>query len=313
MNAKKVKTRLVVQPDSTVGGALTEILRHNFQSLTQWEDAARSWDDIEGVHQMRVSSRRMRAALSSFRAVIPKEVSLHWSQELGWVASQLGRARDLDVFIDEGLGSVSGQLPLAGEENLLALAERHRAEAYEGVREMLDSDRYAALKRDFPEWFEKSAWREAGLTDTQRNNLDKGITRYSRRMLDRLERRVLEAGSDVDKHNPEQMHRLRIECKRLRYAAEFFVSITPNLDDFIGQMKGLQDLLGVLNDVSVTSALLDAVLEGQSDSRAIRYSGGLVGWRTRQSHELLDGFEDHWQEFVHAKHPWWHKDGDRKK
>ena len=56
---------------------------------------------------MRVTSRRMRAALSSFRSAVPKEVSRHWSEELGWVASQLGRARDLDVFIAEGLASVS--------------------------------------------------------------------------------------------------------------------------------------------------------------------------------------------------------------
>jgi hypothetical protein len=69
-------------------------------------------------------------------------------------------------------------------------------------------------------------------------------------------------------------------------------------------LKGLQDLLGVLNDVSVTSGLLEDLLAGESDPDVIRYSGGLVGCRTRQSYELLDGFEDRWQAFVHAKHPW---------
>ena len=45
------------------------------------------------------------------------------------------------------------------------------------------------------------------------------------------------------------MHKLRIECKKLRYAAEFFMPVFAGMDDFIGHMKGLQDLLGVMNDV----------------------------------------------------------------
>jgi len=296
--------------DLTVGAALAGILRSDLSNLIQWEHSARSWDDIEGVHQMRVACRRMRAALSSFRSAFPEEVSRHWSQELGWVASQLGSARDLDVFIDEGLGSVRGKLPLAGEEKLLALAERQRARAYDAVRSMLDGERYANLKRDFPGWIDESSWTQAGLTPKERKKLDMSIKTYSRDLLDRMERRVLEAGTDLDKNNPEQMHRLRIECKKLRYAAEFFTPIIHGLDVFILQMKGLQDLLGVLNDVSIMSGLLDAMLAGQSDPEVIRYSGGLVGWRTRQYFELLDGFEDRWQAFVHAKHPWWQNHRD---
>jgi CHAD domain-containing protein len=103
---KKARPRVPLPRGMTVSAALAEILRHNFEDMTQWEVTARSWDDIEGVHQMRVTSRRMRAALSSFRSAVPKGISRHWSEELGWVASQLGRARDLDVFIAEGLASV---------------------------------------------------------------------------------------------------------------------------------------------------------------------------------------------------------------
>jgi len=309
MNAKKAKTQAPVHADQTVSQALTEILAHNFQYLLQWEEAARSWHDIEGVHQMRVTFRRMRSVLSSFRTAVPKEVSEYWSEELGWLASQLGMARDLDVFIDEGLGAVWGKLPLPGQEKMLALAETHRAKAYEQVREMLDGERYARMKRDFPEWFKSAAWEKAEIKDKVRKKLDLSVTAFSRKLLDRLERRVLEAGTDVDKYDAPQMHRLRIECKKLRYGAEFFAPITPGLDVFIGHMKGLQDLLGIMNDVSVMEHLLELLLEGQSDPDVLRYSGGLVGWRTRQYYELLDGFEDRWQEFIHAKHPWWHKHG----
>ena len=309
MTGKLVRTQADLHTDLGVSAALAEILRHNFHAMTQWEEEARSWDDIEGVHQMRVTSRRMRAALSAFRSVIPKEARRRWSQELGWIAGELGAARDLDVFIAEGLASVQGKLPLPGEDRVQALAEQHRAVAYAAVRAMLDSERYVRFKREFPEWFGTQGWRQANLSEKQLERLDMGIGKYARRLLDRSQRRVLEAGTDLDRSDAEQMHRLRIQCKKLRYAAEFFAPIIPGLDDFIRHLKGLQDLLGVLNDVSVMHGLLDDLLAGQSDPDVIRYSGALIGWRTRQSCELLDGFEDRWQAFVTAKHPWWRRHG----
>ena len=161
MSGKTARKAKPLRAGITVSSALEEILRHNFDNLTQWESKARSWDDIEGVHQMRVNSRRMRAALWSFRSAVPKEVSLHWSEELGWLADQLGNARDLDVFIAEGLTSVQDQLPLPGRDKLVALAEQRRAAAYDVVRATLDSDRYAQLKRDFPAWFTARGWEQA--------------------------------------------------------------------------------------------------------------------------------------------------------
>lgn len=107
------------------------------------------------------------AALWSFRAAVPKEVSLHWSEELGWLADQLGNARDLDVFIAEGLTSAKDKLPLPGGDKLAAIAEKHRAAAYDVFRSTLGSDRYAQFKRDFREWFTAPGWEQASLTNRQ--------------------------------------------------------------------------------------------------------------------------------------------------
>ncbi len=307
MMAKKSKTPAPVLQGQTVSDAFATILRHNFQYLQLWEDTARSAEDIEGVHQIRVSFRRMRSAISSFRAAIPRSVSDPWRKELGWLASQMGMARDLDVFIDEGIGGVSGILPLPGEEKLIELAKRHQAEAYITVVQMLDSNRYALFKQEFALWLDDKGWEQGELTDKQRKRLASPVTVFSRKMLDRLERRVLGAGSHVNKNNADEMHRLRIECKKLRYGAEFFVPILKGLDDFIRRMKGLQDLLGVLNDVAVMQHLLDVLLKDVDDPEILMYAGGLVGWRCRQGQELLGSFEERWEDFVHAKHPWWSK------
>ncbi|MES9895277.1 MAG: CHAD domain-containing protein, partial [Candidatus Thiodiazotropha endolucinida] len=87
---KKNKSPAPIDTDQTVSEAVQIILKHNYNYLLAWEQSARSWDDIEGVHQTRVAFRRMRSALSAFRAAIPRKVSKPWSNELRDLASQLG-------------------------------------------------------------------------------------------------------------------------------------------------------------------------------------------------------------------------------
>jgi CHAD domain-containing protein len=118
---------------------------------------------------------------------------------------------------------------------------------------------------------------------------------------------VLAAGSHVDRLDPKAMHSLRIECKKLRYAAEFFTPLFMGMDTFMLQMKGLQDLLGLMNDVSVMRQLLDDLLAEQTDHEILVYAGGLIGWRTCDYQHMLDSFDLYWEEFIEAKHPWWKK------
>lgn len=304
---KKSKKHAHLETTLTASDAIRTVLTHNLNYLAMWEEAARSPHDIEGVHQTRVAFRRMRSALTIFRLAIPKQVSAPWAEEMRELAGRLGKARDLDVFIDEALGRIRGKLPLPGAEQLEALAIRQRDAAYEDVSAMLNSERYSHFKTEFGAWTESRGWEQAELKKKQRALLDGNIVPFARTVLDRQERRVLEAGAHVDKHAAEEMHRLRIECKKLRYAGEFFMPVFGGMDDFIGHMKGLQDLLGVMNDVAVMRGLLDVILEGETNSDTLVYAGGVVGWRTCYYHELLYSFERRWDEFVEAKHPWWKK------
>jgi CHAD domain-containing protein len=311
-NGVSVPTKSKVPPainlDQTASEAFAAILRHNYNFLLTWRDSARSWGDIEGVHQLRVSFRRMRSAVSLFRDAVPQEATATWNDEMRWIAGELGPARDLDVFIAEGLGPVVELLPLSGAERLLQLAEARRAEIYQQrVVPMLDSDRFECFVDSFPHWLDARAWEAVPLNKKQAKRLHSGIVGYSRRLLDKQERRVLGAGTHVNRDDAAEMHRLRIECKKLRYATEFFLPLFDGMDVFIGHMKGLQDLLGVMNDVAVTQHLLDDLLTGNSDRELFVYVGGLVGWRSCEFRHLLSRFDDYWEELTEAKHPWWKK------
>src|SRR5438067_1394289 len=88
----------------TIGGRmrLTDLARARVEqqlaALCAHEAGVRTADDPENVHQMRVASRRLRAALRLFEAVLPPAAS-SLQDELAWIAAALGEVRDLDVQI----------------------------------------------------------------------------------------------------------------------------------------------------------------------------------------------------------------------
>jgi len=304
---KKAKKHARFETHLTVSETFQTVMRHNLDYLQMWEQEARTPEDIEGVHQIRVTFRRMRSLLNTFRPAIAKKITKPWGEPMRDLAGQLGMARDLDVFIDEALGEIRGKITLPGEERLEGLVRQKRDAAYEDVRRMLDSEQYARFKADYTQWIDSRGWEQGELKKKQRKLLEGNILPFARKVLDLQERAVLEAGAHVHKDVAEEMHRLRIQCKKLRYTAELFMPVFDGMDRFIVHMKGLQDLLGVMNDVAVMRGLLDHVLEGVDDAQVQEYAGAIVGWRTCRFYDLLDSFEPRWEEFVEAKHPWWKK------
>lgn len=302
-----IKSSAPVLANQNVSEAFATIMAHNFSFIVEWEDKARSWEEIEGVHQMRVAIRRLRSAISLFRGAIPRESSQPWSDEMRWVVGELGLARDLDVFIDEGLSHAAPHLPLPGAEDLDRIARVRRARAYEEqVVPMLESERYRQFKEGFSDWFTHRRWEgDNGKKRKSREAMNGKLVPFARALLDKQERQVLKTGSHVDRNDAPAMHQLRIECKKLRYASEFFRPLFLGMDGFIAHMKGLQDLLGLMNDVAVTRNLLDIILLEENDHRVLIFAGGLLGWRTCDYFHTLSRFDTVWEDFTEARHPWW--------
>lgn len=67
--------------------------------------------DAEGIHQMRVGLRRLRAALSLFKPLIDGAESEAIKTELKWLTEQLGQARELDVLVTDGIGPLRDEAP----------------------------------------------------------------------------------------------------------------------------------------------------------------------------------------------------------
>jgi CHAD domain-containing protein len=61
-------------------------------------DLAVRRDEPDAVHQMRVTTRRLRSVLRSFPMILPSDATRHLRDELKWLGAVLGEARETEVL-----------------------------------------------------------------------------------------------------------------------------------------------------------------------------------------------------------------------
>src|SRR5512134_1674753 len=99
-----------LNPSTTAEVALTEIILGCVEHMRGNEACVLNRDHEEGIHQMRVATRRLRSCLALYGRFIPGEQLDYITGELKWLIGELGPARDWDVFVAEGFGPVAKQL-----------------------------------------------------------------------------------------------------------------------------------------------------------------------------------------------------------
>ena len=128
-------------------------VRARLNKMLLHAEGVRSGVDVDAVHDMRVASRRLRAAISVFAAAFPVREYVQFEREVKGITDALGEARDLDVMI-ESLREEAEKLPVeiqGGILSFVALREQDRAARQTTVDRALDR----LHKRDLPTMFEK--------------------------------------------------------------------------------------------------------------------------------------------------------------
>ncbi|MEO1250179.1 MAG: CYTH and CHAD domain-containing protein [Pseudomonadota bacterium] len=298
--------KVALQPDWTVDQSMGSVFRACFSHWIANEKPAELGSDPEGVHQLRVSLRRLRTALSLFSPAL-SELDRTWlGGEAKWLAGSLGPARDWDVFIGEMMPDIAE----AGYEQelapLLAAAEARQKDAYAQVREVIGSPRYTRLLLEFWRWLEGNGWRSTGL-EMQRQP----VVALADQVLAKQQKRVLKKGRGFAKLSLPDRHEVRIAVKKLRYSVEFFASLFPGEKSkrYRRRLSGLQDALGAMNDAAVADTLLDQVVGAMRPGKAAvplaRAAGLVSGWYTRGRIDEDAELVASWQAFRRAK-PFWH-------
>ena len=236
--------------------------RHNLLALgLDWIGQVRSnvrgalaSRDAEYIHQLRVGLRRLRCLaglIADLDAGKRKGKRESIGEELRWIGGLLGQARDLDVFADETLAQAMTGLPKSQADELRRRALRMRSTQRAQLRKALAGDRCSRLLARLESMFSESP--EAPPAPS-RNPVARRLVKSLDRRADKARARARHSGDA----SSDQLHRLRIEVKKLRYVAEMLAPRYRKKParDYLECLTGLQDKLGRLQDIITARSLI---------------------------------------------------------
>jgi len=249
-----------IEPGDALAEAGRKVMGYHFGQMILHEDGTRLGEDIEELHDMRVATRRMRAAFEVFGdAFDRKPLKIHL-KGLRATGRALGRVRDLDVFMEKAQHYLD-TLPQEqhnGLEPLLNLWKEERHTDRAEMLEYLNSEDYATFKRKFLT-FVSTPGEGAKVFPANSPYLVQHVVPIL--VYTRLAS-VLSFGPTIDSATTDQLHALRIEFKKLRYTLEFFSEVLgEETKGLITEIKALQDHLGDLNDADVACMILRQFLD----------------------------------------------------
>lgn len=286
-----------------VGDGIKLVLLTRFDEMCVLREAALDFSDIEGVHDMRVASRRLRSAMRDFLPFMEKRTLKKVRDDLKKIADALGEVRDQDVSI---VALEALKVETEQEETKLEVEtfinERNMLldKARVGLIETITFDALTKLKNDFNQALEESEKEEV----QKINFREAGKEIINTRLAEFLKlSRSLYTPFDI-----KRLHKLRIAAKRLRYAIELFaVCFGEEIKSFADEISGMQDSLGELHDCDVWIEELgkrltkaDKEIDRRADvellshfakTRTKHYRDALERWNKWQEVSLLSGIK----------------------
>ncbi|NRQ34422.1 CYTH and CHAD domain-containing protein [Nonomuraea sp. NN258] len=290
--------RVATNPD-TAGETVIDYLAGQVNALLAQDPRVRRAEE-DAVHQMRVASRRLRSALKAFKSVVTGTDRLQ--EELRWLGTVLGEARDLEVIRARFAGHLAGLAPelVTGPIQTRLGSDLHKREqeAYEHIRETLSGDRYYTLLNALdalvaePE-LGKAAAQPAGerLSAIAAANWNRVTKAYdTAQAIEDPERREI------------AMHDVRKAAKRARYTAE---ALQPTLGKRMGKLAGLaedvQEVLGTHQDGVVAQETLAKEAESARQAGEDTFTYGLlIGIERNTADRAHADFPRIWAQTVEA-------------
>lgn len=200
--------------------------------------------DPDGLHQLRVSLRRLRALIAVWRDDLRLPDALR--QDLRNFNRHLALARDWEVLYAQTLPRLlSGNALIQWQQQLSSLNES----AHQQVQDLLTRNDLSKLL---------DACRNAIESDLSTCSSDADFKRRAEKMLKRQRRALVHHLRHLDKASPPKRHALRIRIKKARYTAETVSGAPPrrSMQRYLKQLTVLQDRLGQMQDLVVAAHLI---------------------------------------------------------
>lgn len=247
--AKRVQTKEIDCGGSSAIGIKTALSKL-FDDMDDLRQAALKWKDPEGVHDMRVASRRLRSAISDFMPYVHKRELTDTIKQIKSIADALGEVRDQDVAIP-ALEKLASEWPSKADKTLEALIDTRKEARKVARQELKDAIVKAKLKEV------RSDFDAAVTGATAPRQSSRKSSKSSPSYLEMAKAIIQDRLSDLEElsdsfYRPlqiDELHEMRIAAKRLRYAIELFQEcLDPSVLKFAKAASQLQSSLGRVHD-----------------------------------------------------------------
>jgi len=281
------KTDLKFKPNATLPLAIKKIVVNNsYNIITAQDNLLAQIDEPENVHQLRVKIRQFRALLSFFSPLFNKDDYHEKQAVLGKIGLKFSELREIDVILEEigKMGKSSlislGDFPLLKNE----LVKKRKVEL-ERITTFLESNELSGILQDLWVWLLDDPWIKTELSDLS-------IKKYSKQQLGRWSKRINKAMGKMKMSNKEEIHKVRIRSKKLRYVMEQLSAfLDSDSKKSIKRFEKIQEDLGYFHDVYINQLFLEKLIE-ESDSDQLHYEAGLfVGWQINQANLMMSKYQ----------------------
>jgi inorganic triphosphatase YgiF len=300
--------RTQLSPECTAEDAFRLTLLHCLRHIARNAPAVAEAHLPEGVHQLRVGLRRLRAALSASGEGYRVRDLESLDKRAKNLSDIFGGTRELDVFATELLAPVEDTTKKPGLPQLRLILEELRRESWEQAATLVQSDDFTGFLLDLGLAIETRIWREAASAE-QLAGFDRPARAFAPEALDKRLKQAAKRAKHLSSLNVQERHRLRIALKKLRYSAEFFAPLfaAKPVSAFLERLSKLQDLFGALNDAATVETILRRVTEHagkRSRPELLEAAAFVDGWHHSRVEPTWDKAKKRWKGFVKTD-PFW--------
>lgn len=255
------KRTMGVVPLDSMQTAGRKILGSYYRDMVDNESGSIEGEDPEALHDMRVATRRMRAAFRVLDPYLQTSSAGKARRGLRSVTEALGGVRDLDVLLDNAR-TFSSQLPEDQQQDMQGLIQEwdgKRNVARKELIRLLKSKDYVRFKKRMEAFLKEEESRPAESAAVVEPMQVRHVAASA--IWERYEA-VRAFETIMDAPTLEQLHDLRIKAKYLRYTLECFrETLPPESTGMIRDIVNMQDQLGELHDAAVAAELIRSYQE----------------------------------------------------
>lgn len=297
--------RLDLDPEMTAGEVLARQLSGIADRIAGLQRAVIELRKPEGVHQMRVALRRLRAIERIYRRYLQSGEIAELAGRAKAIASALGPARDWDVFLEETVpAALEADYAPQSLRALKAQAERLRAEGWAQAVKVISSPDFTRFLIDLLAAGSLQRWRGGA-----KAKLEMPVRAFAPVVLDRLLKKAFHVGDEVKgSADLAARHPLRIALKKLRYPVQLFRDLYPKVrrKPYMSALSELQDAFGAVNDAVEAQHLADEAGKGDGEG-AMRAAGFISGYKAAEAREAAKKIDAAFAAFEKMT-PFWRND-----